>query len=427
MAQVKPANKKKMSKNSLIATVVAIVILVAFAVSLMASSGLFVRVQKGAYSENFEINGSMMDYFVAAATNSWYQQVYIPYLASLYGISTDYVQMYLQYGLIQGFDTSKPADKQIFDTTTGQTYADIIDDYTYDYITNILRTCEAAKADPESDFAKLEADAKADAAVTMNNIKVDAALSNMDTIEYIRSNFGPNLNEKDLEKCLVLEGISSAYSDLMYDRIYDNTTPERKNEFFKENVDTSYSDTLGAFVNAEILYYNLKQPNTVTFPKAEDYNGAEGKAYKDAKAAYDKLTEEQKKTATEPKVEDYTGGADSKAYKDAYKEAEDKKIANDAQMIADKEIMNKLENAKDVDEFKKIILEEKFDANFTTAFNALTFKDSSKPTDAALAEYKASVKDKIIAAALAGRDTVEEKTEKTTTDYSRRAKKSRRG
>ena len=413
MAQVKPANKKKMSKNSLIATVVAIVILVAFVVSLVASSGLFVRVQKGAYSENFEINGSMMDYFVAAATNSWYQQVYIPYLASLYGISTDYIQMYLQYGLIQGFDTSKPADKQIFDTTTGQTYADIIEGYASDYITNILRTCEAAKADPESDFAKLEADAKTDAAVTMNNIKVYASLSNMDAIGYIRSNFGPNLNEKDLEKCLVLEGISNAYSNEKYERIYDSTTPERKNEFFKENIDKSYSDSLGSFVNAEILYYNLTQPNTVTFPKAEDYNGAEGKAYKDAKAAYDKLTEEQKKTATEPKVEDYTGGEESKAYKDAYKEAEEKKAKNEAQMIKDQEIMNKLANAKDVDEFKKIILEEKFDANFTTAYNALTFKDESKPTAEALDAYKASVKDKIIAAAIAGRDTVEEKSDVT--------------
>ena len=413
MAQVKPVNKKKMSKNSLIATVVAIVILVAFAVSLVASSGLFVRVQKGASSENFEINGSMMDYFVAAATNSWYQQVYIPYLASLYNLSTDYVQLYLQYGLIQGYDTSKPANEQVFDSTTGQTYADIIDDYTADFVTNILRYCEAAKADSKTDFAKLEADAKANAATTMNNIKVYAALSNLDSLGYIRSNFGPNMNESDLEKALVLEGIANAYSDEMYDRIYENTTPERKNELFKENIDKSFSDSLGSFVNAEILYYNLTQPNTVTFPKAEDYNGADGKAYKDAKAAYDKLTEPQKKDATEPKVEDYTGGADSKAYKDAYKEAEDKKAANDAQMIKDKEIMNKLANAKNVDEFKKIILEEKFDTNFTTAFNALTFKDESKPTDAALAEYKASVKDKIIAAAIAGRDTVEEKSDST--------------
>ena len=69
MAQVKPVNKKKMTKSALIATIVSIVILVAFVVSLVASSGLFVRIQTAASSDNFTVNGSMMSYFA----NSYYQ------------------------------------------------------------------------------------------------------------------------------------------------------------------------------------------------------------------------------------------------------------------------------------------------------------------------------------------------------------------
>ena len=422
MAQVKPSNKKKMSKNSLIATIVAIALLVAFVVTILASSGIFVRAQKGASSENFEINGSMMDYFTTAAIGSWYQDVYMSYLESLYG---SYYQLYLQYGMVENaFDPSKPADEQIFDKEKNQTYADILNEYVTNYVENILRYCEAAKADEKVDFAKIETEAKTEAATTMKNVATYAALYGMDTINYIRSNYGPNINEKDLEKCLVLEHIANDYSKIRYDRIYDETTPERKTEFFEKNINASFNDGYGAFVSAEVLYYNLTQPNSVTFPNKDDYNGADGKAYKDAKSAYDKLTAEQKKDKEEPKVEDYTGGENSKAYKDAYKAAEDLKKANDAQMIADKELMNKLANVKNADDFKKIVLEEKFDANFESAYNALKFeKEENKPTADALAAFKASVKDKIIAAAIAGKTVVEEKLEKETTDSSTEEKK----
>ena len=57
MAQVKPANKKKMSKTALIALIVCIAILVGFVLSIGASTGFFLRIQTADSSANFKING----------------------------------------------------------------------------------------------------------------------------------------------------------------------------------------------------------------------------------------------------------------------------------------------------------------------------------------------------------------------------------
>ena len=69
MAQVKPVNKKKMSGPSLAALIVTIAILLGLIISLVVSSGIFVRMQTGASSDNFTVNGSMMAYYA----NSYYQ------------------------------------------------------------------------------------------------------------------------------------------------------------------------------------------------------------------------------------------------------------------------------------------------------------------------------------------------------------------
>ena len=76
MAQVKPIKKQKMSKPALIAMIVSIVLLFAFAVALLAGSGFFFRIKKGASSDNFDVNASMMEYFANSYYQNWYSQNY---------------------------------------------------------------------------------------------------------------------------------------------------------------------------------------------------------------------------------------------------------------------------------------------------------------------------------------------------------------
>ena len=420
MAQVKPVNKKKMSKASLAATIVSVVLLVAFLFSFVASSPVVVRVQNGASSDNFKINGAMVDYFASSYVESWYQE----YLNGLYQTYGDYYQLYLQYGLIDGFDPQKPYDEQFYDKNAGITYADFFVEGAELYLAKILRYCEAAKADTEIDFAALEAEVKTEVKDTMKGLDVAAKLYGMTTKDYIRSYFGKNMSKNDLEKCLILEKTAGKYSDIMYERVFDNMEDGRKTEFFNKN--------LNAFVSAGYLTYSLSQPETVTFPVAADYDGGEeSKAYKAAKEAIEKenssITNEEDKKPL-PNVEDYVGGENSVAYKAEYAKAEDKKLANEKQMIVDKQIMDKLTTAKSEKEFKTIVLESIYDKNFQSAYDSIASKlGESAPTEAELAEFKASVKDSIINATLEGlsdivTDSANTETETEETEWEKQQK-----
>ena len=107
MAQVKPINKKKMSGPKLAALIVTIAILLGLVVSLIAGSGILVRAQDGASSENFDVNASMMSYFVNATYQNWYQQNYY----------------YIHLGYLN-FNPNKPLDEQYTDSSKTQTWYD---------------------------------------------------------------------------------------------------------------------------------------------------------------------------------------------------------------------------------------------------------------------------------------------------------------
>lgn len=120
MAQVKPTQKKKMSRPALAALIVSIVLVVAMIVSLVASSGLFTRIKKGAYTENFEVNGSMLAYYTASYYQNWYYNNYY----------------YILLGYIN-FDASKPLSEQYTDSSKTTTYLDQFTSGTKNYVEQV--------------------------------------------------------------------------------------------------------------------------------------------------------------------------------------------------------------------------------------------------------------------------------------------------
>jgi hypothetical protein len=394
MAQVKPVNKKKMTKATLVASIVSIVILVAFAVSMLSSTGLMVRAQNGASSENFKVNGAMLGYFAQASLENWYNGEYMEEMKAAYG---DYYQLFLQYGM-GPFNPSLPYDEQVYDKETNKTYADLFVEKANEYVTRILSLCEAAMVDSKVNYAEIKAEAEEHAAETIDSIKLAAAANNMDLTAYIRAYLGKDMNKKDLEKCLVLEQIASHYAEAVYDRIKEDMSDARIEEFFKDNI--------GSFFTAGILAYSFTNPETVTYPVAADYEGGEeSAAYKSAKE-----TAEKNKTDL-PVVEDYVGGEESKAYKAAYAAAEALKAANEAQMAIDKAVAEQLANAKSENEFKTIILEYEYSDAFDAAYDAIKSKlGESAPTEDELAQYKSTLKNQVIEAALAGKDALDAET-----------------
>lgn len=391
MAQVKPANKKKMSKPVLAATIVSIVILLGLVVSLLAGSGFFIRIQKGASSDNFTVNASMMSYYTNSVYQNWYEEWY----------NENYYYILLGYEQYLDFNPNVALDKQTH-TATGKTYYEYFVDLTIDTVTTYLKYCEVAKADTTEgySFKDLEKAANDYAKESLATISEAAKKQKVDTETYIRNYFGEHVNSDDLKKALVIEHIASDYYKIMYERIEDGITNEREDTFFKDNLES--------FVSAEYIFFTLSSTKTVEFPKAEDYVGGE------TSAAYKKAVEG--KTAAqvlEAKINpaDYEGGAESAAYKKALETAEANKKANEESLAKDNAVIEALKNAESEDAFKTIILEYKYDTTlesaYSTAVNKLGIND--KLTTSVLKENKdADLQAAVIAAVLKGEENVDE-------------------
>ena len=382
MANVKNTNKKKMSKPALAAAIVSIAILLGLVVSLLASSGLFFRVKDGASSDNFEVNASMMEYYTQSYYSNWYSQNYY----------------YILLGYIS-FDPQKSLTEQYTDSSKTQTYYDYFVEGAKTTVETYLKYCEAAKNDTAV-FADIEADADQYVKDSMKTLRESAKSANTDLKTYIRSSFGQHVSVSDVKKALKIENIASSYYEIVYDRMLDAVDEAREDKYFAEN--------LSSFVSAEYLIYTLSSSKTVTFPVAEDYEGgAESKAYK---AAINGKTAEQIANA---KIDpaDYEGGAESAAYKKAYETAESNKKSNELSLATDKALIEKLAAAETADEFKKILLEEKYATTFSSAYSSATSKlegDDKASDEIKNAYNSAELKKAIIDAVLAGEVDVAE-------------------
>ncbi len=362
MAQIKPTNtKKKMSGPALAALIVTIAILFGLVVSLLAGTGLFVRIRKGASSENFKVNGSMMSYYANSYYQNWYSQYYY----------------YIMFGMIK-FDPNASLSSQL--TSDGKTnYYDYFVNGTKSTVSTYLKYCEEAMVDPEVKYSELEAEAEKYAKESIESLREAAKKSSMGLKAYIRQYFGQYISVRDLKKALVIEKIASDYYEIVHDRKFDAVDEAREDEYFKNNLST--------FISAEYLVFTLS--STVTAEKIDE------KAYE--------------------------GGKESQAYKDAVAAAEEAaKKANDLAKIADKEKLDKLATAKTLDEFKKMFLEFNYDAAFQSTYDTAVknFASGDKPSSEALEAYKSELKDKVIAAVVAGKDDLdkEESTPETTAD-----------
>ncbi len=364
MAQVKPTSKKKLSGPAIAAIIVCAAILIGLVASLVASTGVFFRAKDGASSENFEVNASMMEYYTNSIYQSWYSSYY-------YYILLGYVT----------FDASTPLDEQtlpsIFkddEKPDVKTYYDYFADQATTQVTKLLKYCEAAKADGTIDFADLNSKAESYADETIKALKESAKSNSMDFTTFLRQNFGEHVNKKDLRNSLVIEYIASEYSNTVYDRFYDGMTDEQKEAYFKEN--------LHEFITAEYLTYNVTQKVSAESVDEKKY-----------------ITDE------------YPTGKDNPEYLAAVEKAkEEAKTANELNKVAAKELINKLAKAENVEEFKRILLDEKYEENFKSAYDTAVknFADADKPSDDDYKAFMNEVKQQIIDAVIAGKDDIYE-------------------
>ena len=368
MAQIKPTNtKKKMSGPALAALIVTIAILFGLVVSLLAGTGLFVRIRKGASSEHFTVNGSMMSYYANSYYQNWYSQYYY----------------YIMFGMIS-FDPNAPLSEQL--TTDGKTtYYDYFVNGTKNTVSTYLKYCEEAMVDPEVNYSELEAEAEKYAKDSIESLRKAAKENSTDLKSYIRQYFGQYISVNDLKKALVIEHIASDYYETVHGRKFDAVDEAREDKYFGEHLDE--------FISAEYIIYTLS--STVTAEKVDETK--------------------------------YEGGKNSQEYKDAVAAAEEKaKKLNEAAKLADKEKLDKLATATTLEEFKTIFLGFNYDSAFQSTYDTAVknFASGDKPSTEELEAYKAELKDKVIAAVVEGKEDLdkEESTPETTADETTKTK-----
>lgn len=349
MGTSKIKSKKKISGGSLAAIIISVLILIGLVISIIASTGAFMRMKKGADSDNFKVNGSMMEYFLNSYYSNWYSQYY-------YYIAAGYIN----------FDPSKSLKEQKI--SDSMTYFDYFKEMVTNQVTTMLKYCEAAKADTSINFSELEENGKKLADQTINTLKESAKSSNTSLSYQISSKYGKNVSEKDIRKAITLVSIASDYANMIQERFSDSVTKDEMNKYFSEHLDK--------FITAKYFVYSIDSSWAV------------------------------------PTVDpsDYEGGEDSQEYKDAVEKAkEETKKKNEEQKLKDREFLDKLAAAKDADEFKKLILEREFDGAFSNAYEAAvkSFADADKPSSETLDNFKKEIKDKVIEAALNDETTID--------------------
>ena len=218
--------KKKVDLFSTIMTIVLVLIIVGgialFAFQSCEKSGIGLRSKIVVKSENYEINGAMMQYAVMTSYNN-------------------YLSTYEQYGLLDyiGIDTSKKLSAQQYSET--QTWLDYFTEQTKSTVEQMLVYAEAAKA---AGF-ELTAEEKNSVDSVVSSFELMASYYGTSPEAYIASNYGQGVKAKDIRDFLAISTLAEQYSAKVAEDLKAGITEDEVNSFYEDNkVDYTQFDTI---------------------------------------------------------------------------------------------------------------------------------------------------------------------------------------
>jgi len=193
----------------------------------------------------------------------------------------EYVNMMSQF---QGFgsvpDTNRSLSNQIYDHTTGQTWADFFMEPTFTRMANITSLYNAAQAYDgfslsQEHYQSIDDDI---AAITefIEEINADPMYTNLTVDLYLQRTFGSSMNEREYRKISEFNMTAMAFSEYMYNKpVYDS---ERLAEYYSENKD------LFDVIGYRLLYVNPEVFSRDDFETEEEFDEAVEAALLDARA-----------------------------------------------------------------------------------------------------------------------------------------------
>lgn len=213
-----------------------IVLVVALLFIGLTSTGVFMRSSTAAETEDFEIDGAMMSYFVHSAYQSYVSE-YEEYISSY--LSSSNISAYT----LMGIDPNVSLKKQVKDSKTGQTWFQYFAEQALTQIEEILVYCQAAKIAG----VELGDEEKATIESEVNMLDLYAQIYGYSLNSYIGSMYGAGVREKDLRRAMELKALAGKFAQQIEDGFYDASTDEKVQAFFDKNKND--------YINADYLTY----------------------------------------------------------------------------------------------------------------------------------------------------------------------------
>ncbi len=249
-------NKTNTGKKFLITicAILAVVLVVGLAVfNKVSESGILTRNKIAMESENFEVDGMMMNYFISSTA-----------------------QPYSQYFSLLGVDTTKSLKDQMY--SDEQSWFDYFADSASTYVGEVLTLCEYAKANGielgETEFASIDAD--------LEEFKHTAENAGYSLETYLYLVFGSGMKVDDVKNCLKL----TTLADLAYTAYAEST------EYTEEELLAYREANPDSFKGVDYIAYTLKASDFTVFENSTSVSTDE-EDIAALEAAADKLNKAQ--------------------------------------------------------------------------------------------------------------------------------------
>lgn len=218
--------------------VFAVILVVALLFNALVGTGIFMRSRTAAETDDFEINGAVMSYYIYSAYTS-----YVDYWTSYY---QQYFGTSVSASALIGIDGNVSLKKQVYDEKTGQTWFEYFAQQATEQVEEILVYCQAAKAAgvelDEEDIKSIDSQ--------IQYLDMYASLYGYSLNSYLNTLYGKGVKEKDVRKALELSTLASKFAQQIQDGYHDAATLETVEKFFNENKND--------YISADYLSYTFK-------------------------------------------------------------------------------------------------------------------------------------------------------------------------
>lgn len=260
--------------KKVVAVVLAVAIVGGIAWKIVDSLGVIERAVTAVNIGDDKITAAQFNYYYTAQ----YQQM------------AYYQNMYAQQGMSMGFDTSVAPDEQESTQKDEEGNALTWDEVFKDSAVNYAQFVYAYYNEAVKAGYKLTDDEKAEINETIESYRDEAATNNYSLNAYLRESFGGGFNEKAFRKQLEMETLAKNYSE-------DKAT-ELETAVSDADIKAEYDANRKNYDYADIRYYAFAF-TTLTLNDgeteealAERQKTANAKVEAEAKAIFDKLTDE---------------------------------------------------------------------------------------------------------------------------------------